>query len=125
MSRRGRLVAVLSLSWCSARAAHADVQACNDAYEQAQVSRQGNQLIEARKFSRICVNDCSHWSKKQACGEWLARLESEIPSIVLTANDPSGKTLLEATVTMDEKLLATRLDGRPIEIDPGVHLFKF
>src|SRR5204862_4599473 len=43
---------------------------------------------------------------------------------VFTAHTPDGD-VLDARVLVDEKVVATRLDGIAVEIDPGVHRIHF
>src|SRR5439155_8312448 len=33
--------------------------------------------------------------------------------------------VFDVTVTMDGAVVATQLDGKPIDIDPGAHVFRF
>src|SRR5206468_567998 len=46
------------------------------------------------------------------------------PSVVLEAKTEAGYAF-DTAVTMDGAVVATKLDGRSIEVDPGVHTFRF
>jgi hypothetical protein len=123
---QGRAVAFAVLFACTASTqALADGQACNESYEQGQVLRKDNKLLEARDMFRACVNTCVLDSKKKSCGEWLAQTERDIPTIVLSAKDGSGAVLVDVVVADDGKPLATKLDGRSVEVNPGVHPLSF
>ncbi|HEV3194441.1 MAG TPA: hypothetical protein VGY54_28285 [Polyangiaceae bacterium] len=105
--------------------ARADDQACNDAYEQGQVLRKDAKLLEAREVFRTCVNECVADAKKNACGEWLAQTEHDIPTVVFSAKDGAGVMLVDVIVSIDGKALAAKLDGKSVEVNPGVHTFSF
>jgi hypothetical protein len=121
----GLLLALL-LAGTTTSGARADDQTCNDSYEQGQVLRKrDNKLLSAREQFRTCVNVCTLEALKKGCSTWLTELEADIPTVVLSARDGSGTSLVDVTVEMDGKPLATKLDGRPIEVDPGSHSFMF
>jgi hypothetical protein len=105
--------------------ARADDQVCNDSYEQGQVLRKDHKLLEARDLFRGCVNTCTLEAKKKACGEWLAAVGRDIPTVVLSAKDATGQTVGAVSVTMDDKPFATRITGRAIEVNPDAHRFSF
>jgi hypothetical protein len=48
-----------------------------------------------------------------------------MPSVVFGAKDGSGNDLVDVHVAVDGKALAQKLDGTPIEVDPGAHRFAF
>ena len=54
------------------------------------------------------------------CAKSLVDVERRIPTVVLTAH-VSGRPILEARVREGTTWLAARLDGRSLEIEPGVH----
>jgi hypothetical protein len=99
--------------------------ACAAAHSQAQAQERDGHLRAASQQLAICA--------RAVCGELIARecavrhaqLEIEIPSIVPLASDDAGAPLVDVQVTMDGQLLASRLDGRAIPVDPGLHEFAF
>jgi hypothetical protein len=113
------------VAWVASTPARADDQVCNDAYEQGQVLRKDAKLLEAREMLRACVNACKADSKKNACVEWLAQAEHDIPTVVFSAKDAAGVVLVDVVVSMDSKALVATLDGRSVEVNPGVHTFSF
>jgi hypothetical protein len=62
---------------------------------------------------------------KRDCARWLAELEATLATVVIEARDTSGAELTEVRVAVDKEPLADRLDGRPLEVDPGEHTITF
>ncbi len=105
--------------------ARGDNAVCNDSFEQGQILRKGHKLLEARDRFRTCVNSCTLQAKKEACSEWLAAVERDIPTVVLSAKDANGASIVTVTVTMDGKPLSDSLTGKSIEVNPDAHTFAF
>jgi hypothetical protein len=59
------------------------------------------------------------------CVQWLAEVTSALPSIVLGARDADGNDVLELRVLSDGRLLAEKLDGKALFINPGPHVLRF
>ena len=118
------VVAVVATSE-DARAADAkDNAACKQAYETSQENRKEGALIVARGKLRLCASETCPDVVRSDCIGWLAEVERAIPTVVLEAK-VEGQLAMDAAVTLDGKPFATKLDGRPIEVDPGLHLFVF
>jgi len=102
-----------------------DMQACSDAYTQAQVSRKDRKLLDAREQLRTCSQmSCPGFIHKD-CAQWLDEVQASLPSVVAVAQDDAGTNLVDVAVSLDGKALASSLDGRAIEVDPGPHTFTF
>jgi hypothetical protein len=126
MSLRTPAVAfVLALASAATASASADDSVCNESYEQGQVLRKDHKLADAREQFRTCVNTCTLEAKKKACGDWLAAVDHDIPTVVVSAKDANGATLIAVTVTLDGKPFATSLNGRAMEVEPDAHTFEF
>jgi hypothetical protein len=99
--------------------------ACQNAYKKAQVAEKEGELVRAKRFLRTCA--------KQKCGKFLehectvafARIESEMPSVVPTATDEAGKPVIDMTLKVDGYVLASKLNGHAVPINPGMHEFSF
>jgi hypothetical protein len=99
--------------------------ACTAAYESANSSEASAHLREAKRLLLLCA--------KPACGDLLLRecttrytqLDSDIPTVVPLATDRAGSPRVDVQVTMDGELLASRLDGKALPVDPGMHAFSF
>jgi hypothetical protein len=122
-------VAALTVSFPSAlRADEADV--CVDAYEKSQVLMKPESgqstLLPARETLRTCMRSgCKDWMVAD-CSQWLSEVEARIPTVVFSARDTSGRDLAELVVTtVDGASVASRLDGRAIDLEPGEHVFVF
>lgn len=99
-------------------------ESCSDAYADSQVRRRNNELLVARQKLRLCASDACPGFMRPDCVEWLAQVERAIPTVVLEAKNDKGY-VFDATVTVDGVVVATQLDGKSIELDPGVHTFRF
>ena len=118
------IVAALSLS--SGLAAAADEKkACVAAYEQSQVLRNESKLSDAKKQLLICARDVCPQALRTDCNAWLAEVDANMPSIVIDAKDSGGKDVASVKVSLDGKPVMTKLDGRPMSVDPGAHTFKY
>jgi hypothetical protein len=127
MSDRKTLVGLAVLLGCLlATPARADDKAaCASAYTAAQSLRDARQLSKAREQLRICSRpSCTQFIARD-CTTWLVEIESRIPSVVLAAKDASGADITKVTVSLDGRVIADKLDGRSIEVDPGQHTFSF
>jgi hypothetical protein len=105
--------------------AHDVKLACADAYTEAQTLRDSHRLRAARERLRVCAQpECSAFIHKD-CTAWLAEVEARVPSVVLSARDAEGRPLVDVAVSVDGASLASALDGRAIDVDPGPHTFTF
>ena len=124
---RGRACAALGLlavqTWCPSSVLAADPAACTKSYENAQVLKKQREYLAARRELLTCMRECPAVVQRE-CGQWLDALEPVVPSIVVHA-DVRGEDRSEVKVEMDGKVLAQKLDGKMIEINPGPHQFTF
>jgi len=98
--------------------------ACRDAYEQAQILRREGKPHAAKAQLVACARaECSD-AVRADCVKWLDEVERSVPTIVLEAHTESGDPQA-VRVTMDGTILAERIDGRPLEVEPGPHAFRF
>jgi hypothetical protein len=106
-------------------AANADDAACIDATEKALALRRQGKLHDARKTLALCAAPTCPDEVKQECAKRIEAVNAAMPTLVLAARDANGNDVRGAAVTMDGVPLAGALDGRPLEIDPGPHTFRF
>jgi hypothetical protein len=97
---------------------------CLEAYEGSQVSRRAGDLLDARAKLRVCASEACPSIVRTDCVQWLGEVDRAVPSVVLEATTDMGN-VFDVTVTVDGKAVAAQLDGRPFELDPGVHTFVF
>jgi len=118
------IAAVFSLA---AAPALADVtkDQCIDANGKAQDFRRAGRLSAAREQLRICISSSCPGMVRDDCTKRLDELETAQPTIAFTARDATGVDLIDVRVTVDGKLLVDRLDGKPVNVDTGAHVFTF
>jgi hypothetical protein len=100
-------------------------RACANAFRSAQEREQGGHLLEARDLWQSCAkNVCGDFLQKE-CSTRHAQLESDIPTVIPVVTDQSGASRVDVEVKMDGQLLTSKLDGRALPVDPGLHEFTF
>ncbi len=107
-----------------ARAEDPTKEQCISANEDAQSLRAKNKLQAARAQLLVCVAKSCPTAIRDDCSERLNDIEIAVPTVVFTAK--GGDTDLSAVkVTMDGVVVATRLDGAALTVEPGEHAFEF
>jgi hypothetical protein len=107
VARAGAMLGAITVmtSLASAAPARADEKtACVTAYERSQVLRKEGKLRRAREELRTC--------SRGTC-----------PALVRAEKD--GADVAAVRVVEDNEVIATRLDGKAIELEPGEHVFRF
>jgi hypothetical protein len=94
---------------------------CIDANEAAQQLKQRDALSEARLKVEVCQRPECPAPVRADCAELASAIAAAMPSIVISAYDARGVRLENVRVTSDGKPLTEKLDGTPIELDPGSH----
>jgi hypothetical protein len=100
-----------------------DTAACTKSYETAQILKKKREYISARRELVTCIHECPVMVQRE-CGQWLEALETVVPSVVIHA-EAAGEDRTEVKVELDGKVIAERLDGKGIDVDPGQHDFRF
>ena len=127
VARAGALLGAITImtSLAAAAPARADEKtACVTAYERSQVSRKEGKLRRAREELRTCARGTCPALVRTDCVAWLDQVESSYPSIVIRA-EKDGTDVAAVRVVEDSEVIATRLDGKAIELEPGEHVFRF
>lgn len=101
-----------------------DKAACAAAHEEAQLLRQKGALKGAREKLRACSRDACPALVRNDCVTWLAEVERSMASIVVAAQK-GGVDLVDVRVYFDGALVAPRLNGKAIEVEPGEHVLRF
>jgi hypothetical protein len=100
-------------------------RACLAAYENGQEQVAARRLRTARALFAACSFATCGPALRQQCGARFAQVDSDIPTIVPVATDASGARRADVEVKMDGEILASRLDGQALPVEPGLHEFSF
>lgn len=118
-------LALLTATAGLARAEAATMSECLSANESSIKLRSSHQLRAARDQALVCAASSCPDEVRDTCQNRVTELSAAIPTIVFLAKDGSGHDLVTVGVSMDGELLADRLDGAGLPIDPGPHTFTF
>jgi hypothetical protein len=102
----------------------ASKQQCLSSFESAQDLRAKGRLRQAREQLLVCAREPCAPALRNDCSPWLAEVQRAIPSVVIGVRDAQGHDIVDVVVRIDGEVVTHRLDGRPIEIDPGVHTLR-
>jgi hypothetical protein len=99
-----------------------DSAPCIKSYETSQILKRNAELLAARRELIACMRACPG-TIQQECSKWYEHLDRLIPSIVIHA-ESAGRDHSDVKVELDGKLLADKIDGKGIDVDPGPHQLK-
>jgi hypothetical protein len=106
-------------------AADPTTEECVAANEQSGPLAQAGKLREARANLVRCSAASCPGVVRDDCIKGALQIDAALPTIVFEARDAAGNDLSAVRVTMDGALLADKLNGTAIEVDPGDHAFAF
>jgi hypothetical protein len=98
---------------------------CLAASEQGQNQRDDGHYRAARESFLACARDACPKVIRQYCTRWVRDLDRDSPTVVLGARDSRGNDVTDVNVSLDGAPFATRLDGKPLEVDTGEHVLRF
>jgi hypothetical protein len=118
--------ALLALGRTPAASAEEDpTAACLESFERAQGLRRESKLLAAHgELVRCARAECPTAVGRQ-CGQWLAEVEADTPSIVVVASDARGRDCTSVRVIADGRTLSESLSGAEHRLDPGPHRLRF
>lgn len=99
--------------------------ACVAAHEEGQKLRADKKLRSARERFVACAKSECPAVLRRECGEQIEAIESATPSVVFEARDESGNAVTAVKVSLDGTVIAERLTGGAIEVEPGEHTVRF
>ncbi len=124
--RLGWVSSSASMVALCATSAHAGgASECIDAATKGQDLRDEGHLVRARQELRKCADKGCPAQIRSDCTGWLAEIDKRVPSLVFRAVGPNGDDVLDATVKIDGAVVSSRLDGFPVDVDPGPHVLRF
>lgn len=112
----------------SSSLAYADTlskEACVDAHSRGQDARDQGKITLARKLFLTCAQSGCPAAVQGDCARFADDLSNLQPTVNFVARDGNGNDLPNTSVYVDGMLVATSIDGRPVDIDPGNHTVKF
>jgi len=125
-SLAGVLFSVVASSFfaSSAFATDSTTAQCVAAADLAQQNRDEGKYRLARENMLACSRDTCPQAVRKDCAVWLSELDASAPTLVFTAKMGEGD-VANMRVMMDDVVLAEKIDGKPIAVDPGEHKFTF
>jgi hypothetical protein len=119
------LFGALLLAPRAAYAAEPTTTECLTASENSLTLSSQHKLRAERAQLLICSAESCPVEVRKECLSRVDAANAAIPAVVFEAKDGAGKDLSVVKVTMDGELLAERLDGTALLVDPGEHVFSF
>lgn len=118
-------VTIASLSLATASVAAADDKtACVASYERSQTLRKEHHLRKAREELKSCSRNVCPVLVRSDCVTWLDEVQGALPSVAIRASK-DGADVASVRVVEDGEMVATKLDGTSLEVEPGEHAFRF
>jgi hypothetical protein len=100
-------------------------QACMDAAVLGQQLRKNLSLRAARdNFQKCAALQCPAIVQAD-CTRWQNEVSQSIPTVSVRTVDANGMDLLGTKVYLDGALWIDSNDGRAMEVDPGLHTFRY
>jgi hypothetical protein len=62
---------------------------------------------------------------RRECHKQINEINHQLATIVPALTDEKGAPVTHAQLTMDGRVVASQIDGRPVAVDPGEHEFAF
>lgn len=99
--------------------------ACISAHVEGQRLDRAGALREAREALVRCSRPSCPSLLVQECAALLTEVDAAIPTVVFALSDAEGRDVADARVLEGGAVVAARLDGKAIALDPGEHTFRF
>ena len=100
-------------------------RACLSTLRSAQEKQHAGRLVEASQLFTKCSNQACGGFLWQECASSHTRLHASLPSVVPVVLDEGSDPLVDIQVQIDGQLVASRLDGLAVPVDPGQHELSF
>lgn len=117
-------LAVSLVAWGSLAHARPNAQQCIDAHATGQKRRIASDLVGAEESFLICSDSACPRVVRADCGPWLKEVRAQTPSIVVAVRTASGDDITRASLYIDGKKVAERVDGLPLQLNPGVRRLR-
>jgi hypothetical protein len=117
--------AIVAVMASPSRAAEPTVAECLSASDRGTALKNEGRYRAARKSFLTCVADSCPSVVRRDCVTSLTELDQLQPSFVFDVRNERGADVADVRVSMDGELLVDSLDGKPINVDVGPHVFTF
>ncbi|HET7544320.1 MAG TPA: hypothetical protein VFK05_30830 [Polyangiaceae bacterium] len=118
------LVLAVSALRATPVAASGPAHVCIEAHALGQIERDEGRLLSAREQFSSCTSEQCPPMIRRECVDLGESVVAMTPSVVLVAQDSEGRVIPGARATIDGTRVLAVLDGRPLELDPGIHEFE-
>jgi hypothetical protein len=108
-----------------AQAADPTTADCLAATESAVTLGNAHKLRAERAQLLTCAAASCPVDIRKDCVGRVEAVNGQIPTLIFAAKDASGADVSAVKVTMDGEVLAERLEGTALSVDPGAHTFTF
>ncbi|MCC6646093.1 MAG: hypothetical protein IT374_11045 [Polyangiaceae bacterium] len=98
--------------------------ACVEAHGDGQAQRKAGKVLAARDRFLVCADEACPAVVRKECLAWAQEVDGEAASFVVDASLDDAQTSA-VVVSIDGRIVARQLDGRPITADPGPHALRF
>jgi hypothetical protein len=97
---------------------------CIDSHTESQQLERDEKFLESRAALLECSAESCPGAIRADCVRWLEDLRDRIPTVVFHANK-RGQAVSDVEVYVDDTLMFRRLEGKALELDPGVYRVRF
>lgn len=112
-----------SLTWSAA--ARGQSSTCQAQLLEAQERQYAGKMLLARPLAIACAEATAcDLQTRQSCGQLLATLRRQIPSLVFSVRDHQGHETDQVSLYVDGELRTQALPATPFELDPGAHALR-
>lgn len=98
---------------------------CVDANTYGQTLRREGKLSAASGQFQLCNDAKCPDIVRTDCTQRLDEVEAAFPTIVFDVKKADGSDVVDVKVMVDGKVLAEKMDGTALHVDPGSHEFSF
>jgi hypothetical protein len=98
-----------------------EILACVRDHERAQVEAVAGHVKQALELALACSKDVCPSYARNDCLKFADEYRAKLPSVTVRARGTDGCDTADANVSIDGVLVAERLEGRALPVDPGAH----
>jgi hypothetical protein len=105
-------------------AAEETTDRCIDTHTRSQQLERDDKFLESRAALLECSAESCPGAIRTDSVRWLEDLRSRIPTVVFRANK-QGQAVSNVEIYVDDTLVFRRLEGKALELNPGVYRVRF